>query len=160
MVFADGTKTLTKNGIGIYIDNSSESVSMEITPRQSIKSLETLAILIALQTTSRTTNNKNIVVFTDSKSSLQSIGKTITNNSYKYYENKIINTINENSNKNYMLHWIPAQYDLADSAAKEAKVKINIQYIPPEETIVNIKSDVEEYWRNTHEDLVHKTENK
>lgn len=154
MIFADGSKTLSKNGLGIYFDRTGETISMEISPRQSIKSLETLAILIALQT-SKTTNNTNIVIFTDSKSSLQSINKTIEKNGYKYYENKIINAIKANNNINYVLYWIPAhigftQHDLADQAAKEAKVNINVQHIPPEETMVNIKTDIEEYWRNTY----------
>lgn len=121
----------------------------------SINSLETLAILIALNLVKNFADIKNIIIQSDSKSSVESIQKTLAMHNNKYYEHKIIETVKNNTNIEFIIHWIPAHighinHEKADEAAKLCRDPYNIEFIPPEETISNIKRGRYASWNNAY----------
>lgn len=63
IIFTDGSKTNTNNGIGIFIDQTSEIISLKIKQNLTIKSLEILAILIAVNLTSKYKQKKHSFVY-------------------------------------------------------------------------------------------------
>lgn len=82
-VFTDGSKMENKNGVGIYFKKSKEIMSLLINKNLTIKSLETLAILLAVNITSKifTLNRESkqsVSIFSDSKSTLKSLEHSIT----------------------------------------------------------------------------------
>lgn len=86
ILFTDGSKN---DGIGIYIDHTAETISLKINQNLS-RHFDLIAIIISSNVTSKYEHITHIILFTHSKSSLQSILETIEQKNNKYYENKII----------------------------------------------------------------------
>lgn len=157
VVFTDGSKSISTNGIGIYFKNNGEIFSYSLNHNVSIKCLEIIAILLAVKF-SITLRNRKTIIFTDSLSSLLSIENCLNMvDTNKYFETKIINTLN-NSNMYTILHWIPAHignldHDIADKAAKDATYDISIDKLPVEEILNNIKAVKHSDWILTYNEV-------
>lgn len=74
----------------------------------SIKSLEILPILIAINIVAKFKNIKRIIILSNST--------PLTTQNHKYYENRIIETIQKHNHITFTIHWIPAHIGLIDHA--------------------------------------------
>lgn len=145
-IFTDGSKSKDKNGIGIHFGNTGEQFSYRLDIAVSIKTLEIMAIEIAIKLALLMKKEK-IIVYTDSLSSLESIKKTIVENNNKYVENSIIKIIKEHKNTTVVLKWIPGHiglkhHDLADISAKEGRSVYVPSFIEPNELRTNILNSI------------------
>lgn len=74
--YTDGSKFEDKNEIGIFIEISKEILSLNIEQNMSIKSLEILPILIAINIVAKFKNIKRIIILSNSKSAIDSLQNT------------------------------------------------------------------------------------
>lgn len=153
----------SNRGVGIYYYTSKEEMSVCVEETISIKSAETIGILIGLQEAVKSQQQK-ICIFSDSMSSLVSIENCLKNSNHrKYFENLIITIAIENPEKEFVLCWVPSHVGIkgnekADQIAKNAvhfgnKLSLNIE---PKEIIYIIKNNI---WKNWTDEYVMNTAN-
>lgn len=142
IIYTDGSKTIEKNGVGMYFHNTKEKIGYKIPQNLTIKSLEMLAIFLGIKF-AITMKHLKIVVMTDSLNSIKSIISNLKNTTNKYLERKILNLLANNPNVKVLLKWIPAhigliEHDYADMEAKNAINVFNLTKMPPEDVLLNI----------------------
>lgn len=151
-LFTDGSVDKTKGaGIGIFIKDSEELISRKLERFCSIKTCELIAIFLALKF-AVTMGKSNIVILTDSRSACDSLLNSMNNKDCKYLENKILELICDNYNKNFVIQWVPAHVNVygnekADAAAKTALDNSTCDIIRNKLTIEDSNSYVKELLR-------------
>lgn len=156
-VYTDASIMEGKVGIGIYIEETEEQIAHTIRHMISIKSAEIFAIFMAINYMI-TMGKRDIVVFTDSKSSCVSLINTMKDNNDKYYEQKIIKLANSNPDCRFTIQWVPAHIgvkgnEIVDSIAKKAITNQNINVeikLSPNDVIMNCKISLHEKWTNEY----------
>lgn len=166
--YTDAAKKENKIGMGFYMANRNLIYNEKIEANIAIKTAEIYAIYILIKKIQELTNIKNIIIFTDSKSSCKSIKGYIKKKNNKYYKNKIIELIKNYKDINITIQWIPSHIniqgnDLADLAAKEGMEsgEINkIFKIPKEDIIRNMQKNIKNWWSKTYTKIkIHKKQN-
>lgn len=153
-IYTDGSKSDNGAGLGIYFDDTEECISRRINTDLSIKTIEIMAIFMAINL-ALLMGKKNIVVFTDSRSSCQSLLNTCKTKKYikKYYESKIIHLAIKNKDCQISIQWLPAHIGLqgnetADRLAGDCTNTNTLDeiQIPPEEAINICKNTLHNKW--------------
>lgn len=153
-VFTDGSKSVNHTGLAVILP--SVEIAFRLYEECSIFTAETIAILEGLKYLRiDNTNNKNVVIFSDSLSAIQAI------NNINIKQSKIIkeiiqeaNDIKKEHNYNITICWIPSHLDiegndLADKFAKEAS-ELNTEYKVPYLDIKNLVNfKIKEKWSDT-----------
>lgn len=158
-VYTDGSKNYNIVGLGIYFEETGEIIHKEYNRNITIKTTELIAIYLAIKL-SIVMKKKNIVIFTDSKSSCLSLENYIKNKNrkIKLYEQKIVDLLNKHIEYKIWIQWIPAHIGVdgnerADKAAKvnnlnEETISLNTQiHLPHEEAIEICKQEIHEIWK-------------
>lgn len=94
-IFTDGSKSVNKNGIGIHFKDTDEVFLYKVKYNLSIKTLEIMAIELAIKLATLLKQNK-VVIYTDSLSAITSLFNTIKEKKNKYIENNMINFLKKN----------------------------------------------------------------
>lgn len=130
-IYTDGSKMKTSIGLGIYFEDTKEEISSSDHTELSIKTVEMIAIFIAARM-ALIMGKSNIVIFTDSKSSCESIqnSKDKNNKTNKLYEQKLIDLANKYKECRITIQWIPAHVGIpgnerADKLASKRSVTNN-----------------------------------
>lgn len=157
-IFTDGSIKESGIGIGIFNETSKEKLAVGIKENVSIKTAETVAILLAVQI-GRKSGSNIVNILTDSKSAGVSIERTNKNGLTRHYENKIIDVIRQQPETKFRIQWIPSHVgimgnDMADSlankGAEEPRYSISIKM-----TISEIRNELKrvekEQWIRRYE---------
>lgn len=120
-VYTDASKEEDKMGIGIYIESSEESFEYRIDKKNFIMNGELLGIFQAIKLMKN--KNQDIVIFTDSKSSLQLLIKGQNQATDNCHVEAILNYITKKTQNKINLQWIPSHIGIngnekADELAK------------------------------------------
>lgn len=155
--YTDGSITTENDsrGIGIYHQATGEEFSFQIAEKISIKATETIAILVALNQ-AIASDQKDMVIFTDSRSALESIKSCLQHKNDRFFERLILLICKNNKDRRVTIAWIPAHVgirgnEIADRLAKrgtsvnESNIKLNTK-IDPCEIIKIIKDDIFTQW--------------
>lgn len=137
-------------GIGVFHADRNERVSYKINNLSSIKSIEMIAIMVAIKQAIEKGQTK-ITIFTDSLSSVKSLenAKKIPGN--KYYENYIGKLCCDNQQANINIVWVPAHTgiignEIADKLAKSARHNLQGIFMEPTEIVKEVKKKMQSNW--------------
>lgn len=163
-VYTDASILDDKVGIGIYIDDTKEEIKYALKHLVSIKCAETFAMFVAIKFM-LSMGKKDIIVYTDSKSSCTSLKNAIKLKNSRYYECKIVQLMNKYAESRVTVQWIPAHIgiagnEMADTLARSAHNEIGNQIeikIPPDDFINIVKNMLLSQWR---EEFVSRTQTK
>lgn len=93
-IYTDGSRTIDHCGIGIF--TTTKQISIRIHIENSIFSTELYAIYTAIKEIVIKSDKTKFIIFTDSKSSIESINNTYTDNPIIQLIQSLLNNINSN----------------------------------------------------------------
>ncbi|CAG5090880.1 Similar to gag-pol: Gag-Pol polyprotein (Human immunodeficiency virus type 1 group O (isolate ANT70)) [Cotesia congregata] len=145
--YADGSKMDSETGFAVISENS--TIAHKLPDSYSIFSCELYAIMRALQEGTQT--NENIVIYSDSKSSIQAIGDLHSTNPLVQ---QIHQTLHQSKETKVAIVWVPSHQGIEgnEKADEEAKNAARADQLNPnipatwEDTKKYIKSAVRKHW--------------
>jgi ribonuclease HI len=156
-IYTDGSKSADRVACAMISPNFTRS--RRLRDKMSVFSAELDAILLALNY-AQVSNNRYFVIYSDSKSSLQSLRSSAENNSYVAHILEKLKTLFD-SNKHVVFCWVPSHVGIvgneaADTAAKDALGKRVTPVIIPHTDIKQyINAYIHKLWQTSWGEEIH-----
>jgi ribonuclease HI len=145
-------------GIGIYIETSEEKFEYRIDKKNAIMNGELLGILQAIKLTKN--RNQDIVIFSDSKSSLQLLIKSFHQHTDNCHVEKILSFIMEKIKHKIKIQWVPSHVgingnEIADELAKNGTTSswYLTNNFTIKETTLQMKQQIFKEWEKEYQEI-------